>query len=54
MKVIEILRISPEKEIINNYVSKHVGVAYLIEAAYTAEKVAQHDIDPRCIDNILR
>ncbi|PXF47143.1 Ammonium transporter 1 member 2 [Gracilariopsis chorda] len=54
MRVLGILRISPEEEIIGNDVSKHGGVAYPIDATVAAEKQAAIDIDHLGMDDSLK
>lgn len=54
MKILGILRISPEEEIIGNDVSKHGGVAYPIDATIAAEKAAAQEIDNLGMDNSLK
>lgn len=51
---LQVLRISPEEEIIGNDVSKHGGVAYPIDAAVAAEKAAAHEIENFGMDDNLR
>jgi ammonium transporter, Amt family len=53
MKVIGVLRISAEEEIIGNDVSKHGGVAYPIDSAVAAEKAAAREIDHLGMDESL-
>lgn len=54
LKVMGILRISAEEEIIGNDVSKHGGVAYPIDATVAAEKAAARDIDSLGMDDSLK
>lgn len=54
MKVAKILRISREEELIGNDVSKHGGVAYPADAAATAERTAQKELDHLGMDESLR
>lgn len=54
MKVLGLLRISAEEEIIGNDVSKHGGVAYPIDSAVAAEKAAAKEIDHLGMDDSLK
>lgn len=54
MKIMGILRISAEEEIIGNDVSKHGGVAYPMDATVAAEKAAARDIDSLGMDDSLK
>lgn len=54
MRLLGILRISPEEEIIGNDVSKHGGVAYPIDATVAAEKQAALEIDHLGMDDSLK